>query len=116
MLAIALLFRIGEKIPAGALSMVLFLAALAQRIIPIYYQHKFYKRSQDGGGGSPTAASSNMGRKEALEILELDEKATEEEIKKAYKKLMAKVHPDQGGSKYLAAKLNAAKDVLLKKG
>ena len=53
-------------------------------------------------------------REEALEVLGLEAGATEEEIKAAYKKLMQKIHPDHEGSEWMAAKLNQAKDILLK--
>lgn len=55
-----------------------------------------------------------MSREEALEILGLDETADEQAIHKAYKEMIRRVHPDQGGSSYLAAKINQARDVLLK--
>ena len=60
------------------------------------------------------AKSDISTREEALEILGLQDDATEADIKAAYKKLMAKVHPDVEGSEWMAAKLNAARDILLK--
>lgn len=56
----------------------------------------------------------SLSRAEALEILALEEPVTEEQIEEAYKRLMLKVHPDQHGSDWLAAKLNQARDLLLK--
>lgn len=55
-----------------------------------------------------------MTRNEALEVLGLAETATPEDIEEAYKRLMMKVHPDMQGSDWMAAKLNEARDLLLK--
>ena len=55
-----------------------------------------------------------MTEKEAYEVLGLPEGAPPEEIKEAHIRLMKKVHPDQKGSDWLAKKINAAKDLLLK--
>ncbi len=57
---------------------------------------------------------SVMTKSLALEILGLDEAAGREQVSKAHKSLMQKMHPDRGGSDYLAKKINAAKDFLLK--
>ena len=49
----------------------------------------------------------------AREILGVKSGASREEIIKAHKRMMQKVHPDRGGTDYLAAQLNQAKDTLL---
>ena len=54
-----------------------------------------------------------MGREEALAVLGLAAGASEAQIREAHHRLMLKVHPDHGGSDYLAARLNEARDVLL---
>lgn len=62
----------------------------------------------------PAAApSSSMGEKEAREVLGVEANANKEEIEKSYRKLMGQIHPDKGGTTYLATKINEARDVLL---
>ena len=62
----------------------------------------------------PAPKAVKMTRTEALEILGLSESADPDTIDEAYKRLMMKVHPDQQGSDWMAAKLNQARDLLLK--
>lgn len=56
---------------------------------------------------------SAMSREEALQILGVAADARPEDIKAAHRRLMAQLHPDKGGSTYLAAKVNQARDLLL---
>lgn len=72
-------------------------------------------RGQAGGRGQSRGRDRGMTRAEALEVLGLNEGATEAEIRAAWLRLMRTAHPDGGGSDWLAARVNQAKDVLLGK-
>lgn len=63
-----------------------------------------------------TKTKEQMARDEALQILGLKEGASADDIKAAYRRLMGRLHPDAGGTDYLAAKVNTAKDLLLPQG
>jgi hypothetical protein len=106
----------------GALALALFVLALTGRL-PIalaalsalwplgvaVYRKRLFNKPDGVVPGKP------LTRSEAFEILGLPDTATEDEIQDAYKRLIIKVHPDQQGSEWMAAKLNAARDFLLKK-
>ena len=68
-------------------------------------------QGQDQGSASAAGA---MDEATAWSILDLAPGASEAEIKAAHRRLMTKLHPDHGGSGYLAAQLNQAKDLLLR--
>lgn len=67
------------------------------------------------GGGSPLGRNPTrvMGYDEALDVLGLQAGADRDAIDQAYRSLMLKVHPDQGGSDWLATQLTQARDILL---
>ena len=69
----------------------------------------------DSAPGRPAASSGKMTEEEAYQILGLERGASAEAIAHAHRTLMKKVHPDQGGSTYLAARINEAKDVLFRR-
>jgi hypothetical protein len=104
LLIFAIAGRYGLAAPAGALALWGMRAYLLARQIRAGAQPTGRNAAQRG---------KTMGRAEALEILGLQEGATPDEIEAAYKALIVKNHPDQGGTDWLAARLNEARDILL---
>ena len=76
--------------------------------------HPEWREELATGQGAPRASSSDIAVEEAYEILGLTPGASEAEIKAAHHRLMMQLHPDHGGTDYLATKINRARDVLLK--
>ncbi len=61
-----------------------------------------------------TSSDQEMTRAQALDILGLPANATPEDIVNAHRRLIQKIHPDRGGSTWLATKINAAKELLMR--
>lgn len=78
------------------------------------HRSKFKQENQADEGTYSPSRSEQLSLKEAYEILGVTEHATKQEINSAYKRLIQKLHPDRGGSAYLASRVNLARDLLLK--
>ena len=88
------------------------LMAYLDRRQPSWREHA--QGNADTGQSRPTPGGK-MTEEEAYQILGVQPGASAEEIGRAHRGLMKKLHPDQGGSTYLAARVNEAKDVLLRR-
>jgi hypothetical protein len=116
--------RLGELAPAELLALLAELrvsdgdsAALLESYLDAL--HPEWRRSggaagDDGPAASPGgAAAGHMDRAEAARILGVAPDASRDEILRAWREQMKRNHPDQGGSAYLAARINEAKETLL---
>jgi hypothetical protein len=76
--------------------------------------HPEWRDDIGGGQSAPSRGGGDMSVAEAYEILGLQPGADEAAITAAYHRLMMQLHPDHGGTDYLATKINRARDILLK--
>ncbi|MCY4498531.1 MAG: DnaJ domain-containing protein [Rhodospirillaceae bacterium] len=88
-------------------------AALIETFLDRVHGEEWRERDQSSSYAGAPGGNGPMTREEAFHILGLEEGASEEDIKQAHHRLMLKMHPDQGGSTYIAAKINQAKELLL---
>lgn len=89
-----------------------------ERLLEAYVDRRFpgRRKAAHDDPNAGTAARGNpaaLSEQEAYEILGLQQGAGEEDIRRAHRALMKKLHPDHGGSTYLATRVNQAKDILL---
>jgi hypothetical protein len=90
------------------------------RLLEAYLDRRFAGWREDAqphgdsrAGAQPKAGA--MTEQEAYEVLGLQAGASVDDIRRAHRTLMKRLHPDQGGSTYLAARVNLAKDILLRR-
>ncbi len=87
------------------------------KLLQAYLDRRFAGRREDAyahaDSGPARRRPGAMTAEEAYEVLGLSPGAPDDAIRRAYRDLMKKLHPDQGGSTYLAARVNQARDVLL---
>ena len=93
--------------------------AMAAQQLWSNFKNQSQQWSKDGSnsdGQQGQRPIETMTKEEALEILGLDAGATHDDIVTAHRKLMSRVHPDKGGSDFLAKTINHARKVLLDQG
>jgi hypothetical protein len=122
--AVFLLLRgeIGLAVPAGLIGLGLlgWVSVQPRDLFAAYFDRRApgwrqYAQGDAGAGGSRPPSGGKMTEEEAYQILGLQPGAGAEDIGRAHRTLMKKLHPDQGGTTYLAARVNEAKDVLLRR-
>ena len=89
-------------------------------LLEAYFDRRFsgWREYAQGDRDTRTRAQAQTGamsKEEAYQILGLQPGASVDDIRNAYRTLMKKLHPDQGGTTYLAAQINEAKEVLLRR-
>jgi len=103
------LMKLYEELSGDGESCALMEAYLDRRM-PAWRENT--QRGSDPGAGSATG-SGPMTKEEAYQVLGLQPGAGPDEISEAHRRLMKRVHPDSGGSTFLAARINQAKDTLV---
>jgi len=83
-------------------------------LLTAYLQRTHPEWEHAGDSADYSTADTGMSEQQARSILGVSENASKKEIIKAHKQIMQKIHPDKGGSDYLAQQVNQAKNTLMK--
>lgn len=89
------------------------LRAYLDREHPDWTEHWQGHNANHDGAQSGSSGEVNLTVRQAYEILGIEQGADKDDVKEAHRRLMQRLHPDRGGSAYLAARINEAKSVLL---
>ncbi|MEI8701063.1 MULTISPECIES: DnaJ domain-containing protein [unclassified Mesorhizobium] len=90
----------------------------SRQLLETYLDGRFpiWRKDAEANGGEGLGVSPGSGamtKEEAYKILGLEAGAAAADVRKAHRRLMQRLHPDIGGTSFLAARINEAKDVLL---
>jgi len=88
-------------------------AALVKAYLDRIYGEDWQASAAKGGGGHEASGSDAMTIEEACQVLGVASDASKQAIIEAHRRLIQRMHPDRGGTDYLAAKINQAKELLL---
>lgn len=107
---------------AGLFAVIAGLSPWIGRAMRVHQLWSAFRRMREGGAGPRTEpppsspappADAAMTRAQAYEVLGLKPDASPDDIREAHRRLMRANHPDAGGSTWIAARLNQARDLLL---
>jgi hypothetical protein len=109
-----------EALPLGIFGLSLLGWQPGRDLLASYLDRRHSGRREGAEEGTAAGSRSpppreKMTEQEAYQILGLQPGASAEDVARAHRALIKKLHPDQGGSTYLAARVNEAKDVLLRR-
>ena len=103
-------------ITAAIAGLIALLPRAMQLLKYLPFISRLYEQNKPGQQQAqtpPPRGKQTMSKEEAMEILGLKPDYKDEDVTLAHRRMMQKVHPDRGGSDYLAAQINKAKDTLL---